>query len=851
MSIFSRSFLYVAFFLVLWSKDTNAQQFNLQGSASQTGAFTYTITPNINTQTGMITNIYPLDLLQNFTLNFEMNFGANDANGADGMAFLMSNVCNPVLTSGEGLGVSGILNSLIAEFDTWDNGTPRNDIPDDHTGIYADGMINSGGNIMDAATLPVCMLSNCRNVEDGQWYSIAIQWEYIDAVTQRLSVFFNGTLRTTSTRNHILQRFNNNNIVFWSIAGSTGGSANFQQFRLLNGNNNLSFCEGENFVLTAPSLGTNYDWTGSPSTTNSASYTAVTSGTITCNYTDFCNISRTANFIITVNQKPVVTVNGPSVCDVSTMVTATIVAPGSYNYVWTVPAGVPDPGNVAGFVTTVAGNYAVIATNTTTGCISNIASGVVTFLIKPTVSLNTPAPICEGQQAIFTAMPGTPGSYGYAWIVPTGATNPGNIASFLATIAGTYSMIITNTANGCSSNAATADLVVNLLPVVSLNSPQVCTGVAAPLAATPANAGSYNYIWTVPTGVTNPGNVANFSTTAGGNYSVQINDNITGCIGNTATGTVTIFSIPVVSVNSATICEGSTVPILATISSPGTYMYNWTVPTGVNNPGNVAMFNAGIAGNYAVIVQDVATGCNSNSSSGNINVNPGLEPQFTAVSPGCNGSLIMPLPTTSINDINGLWLPAINNTRTTFYIFTPSPGVCADTASMQIIIINPPQFNLGPDQEICPGQQIGLNPNSTGTGLQYIWQDGTTSPVYSAIIPGNYSVTISNQCGNANDVIQIKQGVCKVFVPTGFTPNNDGLNDRFTITGPSYVKDFYMQVYNRWGQKIYATKDPYNGWDGKLYKIEQPAGVYIYRIGYTYLLTGLSNTENGTLMLIR
>ncbi|MBK6936480.1 MAG: hypothetical protein IPH18_06040 [Chitinophagaceae bacterium] len=72
----------------------------------------------------MVTNYYPVDLAQNFTISFQLNFGINDATGADGLAFVLSNTCSPPLSNGGGLGVTGIPNSLIAEFDTWDNGQP-------------------------------------------------------------------------------------------------------------------------------------------------------------------------------------------------------------------------------------------------------------------------------------------------------------------------------------------------------------------------------------------------------------------------------------------------------------------------------------------------------------------------------------------------------------------------------------------------------------------------------------------------------------------------------------------------------------------------------------------------------
>src|SRR5574338_489602 len=113
------------------------------------------------------------------------------------------------------------------------------------------------------------------------------------------------------------------------------------------------------------------------------------------------------------------------------------------NYVWTVPAGVTDPGNVASFTTTVAGTYSVVITNTTTGCASVSASGTVTVNPLPTVTVNSSTICADGTTATVTATPGAPGTYNYVWTVPAGVTDPGNVASFTTTVAGTYSVVIT------------------------------------------------------------------------------------------------------------------------------------------------------------------------------------------------------------------------------------------------------------------------------------------------------------------------------------------------------------------------------------------------------------------------
>src|SRR5678809_230865 len=129
----------------------------------------------------------------------------------------------------------------------------------------------------------------------------------------------------------------------------------------------------------------------------------------------------------------------------------------SYNYAWTVPTGVTDPGNVASFTTTVAGSYSVVITHKTAGCVSPSASATVSFTAAPSVTVSAPS-VCAGAPATVTATPGSgvASDYDYAWTVPTGAPAPGNVSTFTTTVAGSYSVVITHKTAGCVSPSASA-----------------------------------------------------------------------------------------------------------------------------------------------------------------------------------------------------------------------------------------------------------------------------------------------------------------------------------------------------------------------------------------------------------
>jgi gliding motility-associated-like protein len=91
----------------------------------------------------------------------------------------------------------------------------------------------------------------------------------------------------------------------------------------------------------------------------------------------------------------------------------------------------------------------------------------------------------------------------------------------------------------------------------------------------------------------------------------------------------------------------------------------------------------------------------------------------------------------------------------------------------------------------------------------------------------------------------------KYFIPAGFSPNGDGLNDYFKVSGEDVI-DFSMIVYNRWGQKLYQSFDMDNGWDGKTKLGDEvvDGGVYFYRVEMTQR-NGLKNTIEGHVQIIK
>jgi len=97
----------------------------------------------------------------------------------------------------------------------------------------------------------------------------------------------------------------------------------------------------------------------------------------------------------------------------------------------------------------------------------------------------------------------------------------------------------------------------------------------------------------------------------------------------------------------------------------------------------------------------------------------------------------------------------------------------------------------------------------------------------------HYRISDKNNCtleGNAE--VKREWRECAVFIPTAFSPNNDGKNELFRAKVQDDISEYRMAVYGRWGQLIFESNNPDHGWDGKLQGTDLPAGSYTWVITY-------------------
>ncbi len=160
---------------------------------------------------------------------------------------------------------------------------------------------------------------------------------------------------------------------------------------------------------------------------------------------------------------------------------------------------------------------------------------------------------------------------------------------------------------------------------------------------------------------------------------------------------------------------------------------------------------------------------------------------------------------------------------------------CPDTSFTDSIMVHPfPLVALGPDSVVCPqGPPVTLqNQYPHEQGYRYQWSTVATTQQTKVTAPGDYSLTVINQHGCATtERITIDKG-CYVDIPNAFTPDGDGVNDFFPgQLRSANITAFRLQVFNRWGQKIFETTSMTDrGWDGRFNDQPVQKGVYIYLI---------------------
>jgi gliding motility-associated-like protein len=508
-----------------------------------------------------------------------------------------------------------------------------------------------------------------------------------------------------------------------------------------------------------------------------------------------------ANFIATytLQSNPIFTAVSPSTCIANDgSITMGSLAPNTtYQLTYSDDTVVVGPITIT---TNASGEYTISGLNVGTyadfsfsvnSCSFN-APDTITFVIPLSASVVGTDPLtCNGTTGTITIGGLIPNQvYAVSYTDDTFTVGPTNYTSDVSgqiIITGLNAGVYTDFNLINASCSVTSNQVINLInpgaPVVTVNSVAICNTQSAVITATPQDSTTYNFVWTVPVGFTNPGNINSFSTAIPGTYTVVATPNTPlACSSSPTSGEVSIIPSTTITLtsnnNSQIVCINLAIANIVYTSTDATSITVTGLPAGVTGTFDSGTGTFTISGtptesgifNFTV----AATGiCNTVPLTGTIEVKPYVTATFSPITI-CNGDAVS-LPTTSIEGYTGTWSPATaNNTQTGTYTFTLNSSVCGPTSALTITvnpIVNPTFNAFAP---LCIGETAPSLPASSNEGVTGTWLpsviDNTTSGTY-IFIPS------SGQCA-AN-------GALAVTVQSGFD---------FDITGSCVDNNFILEV---------------------------------------------------------
>jgi len=185
-----------------------------------------------------------------------------------------------------------------------------------------------------------------------------------------------------------------------------------------------------------------------------------------------------------------------------------------------------------------------------------------------------------------------------------------------------------------------------------------------------------------------------------------------------------------------------------------------------------------------------------------------------------------------------------------YWVTVTDANNCRATDTLNILSVDtiPTNF-LPPDQDLCYGNRIHIDvPNY----FTYQWSTGAIGDFIDISSFGTFYLTVRdfNNCVGTDSITVQRRNCIFIGIPNAFTPNGDTKNDIFKPSIFQEVRAFYFVVFNRYGQKIFETRDYGKGWDGTFKGKAQPAGSYVYRITYTNIF-GWESVNNGSVLLLR
>ena len=635
-----------------------------------------------------------------------------------------------------------------------------------------------------------------------------------------------------------------------------------------------SVCSTGSVSLGASSLpGATYSWVGPQFTSNQqypvfGNLSVNKSGNYTVTATTVEGCTNTAIANVTITQMPTATINsdGP----LCTGKTVHFVGGGGTSYVWSGPNGFTSTSQTPSIPNIPYSGGGYYGLQAITGpCVANASYSLVVWPL-PSVIASTSGSVCETKTVQLLAQTGGP-VVSYAWYGPSFASALQNPTRYPASMLqnGEYTLTVTD-ANGCESTTTTSVTVLHN-PNVSAIGATVCLNSYAVIAVNGAQAyqwfGPNNFQSSIPT--PSLGSVDNSKV---GTYTV------TGTGSNGCKSTVTVevdtMALPVASISvspSNTICLHNSV----TLTGNGGIAYQWRGPNSISAEGKTAKLEASnmdFEGTYTLVVFD-KNGC-AGSAATVLRIHPlpdgSLAGKMTACAPHCAEYSFNAVKSKT----GATWQYGSTTYNNNFYACFTQPGTysitgtfvdsittCKASKGFTVQIFPRPEadFDVRPTKPIENIDEALFINRSSGEDLSnYYWYIHNPNnrlspePIVAEQITrvfdnaGTYLIAMvsENKYGCTDTVIKTIEVAADffIYVPNVFTPNGDKLNEKFMAVTRG-VKLFEMSLYDRWGTRVFITKDPNEGWDGYFKDKEAPTDTYTWIIKATSIHGEQQNIE--------
>ena len=396
------------------------------------------------------------------------------------------------------------------------------------------------------------------------------------------------------------------------------------------------------------------------------------------------------------------------------------------------------------------------------------------------------------------------------------------------TSTGNYTAVVPN-AEGCDSTI-TIDLIVNYSSTSSIVE-FVCDNYIAPDGQSYNQTGIYTAIIPNSVGcdstITIDLTVGNSSTNS---ITISECDTFTAPDGQTYTSTGNYTAV----ISNAAGCD-STITIDLTITNSTSSSITETVCDTYTAPDGQTYTSTG---NYTAVIPN-AEGCDSTITI-DLTVNT-----LTTLDGGADISLCQ--GDSVILSGSGAQSYAWNNGVTDGQYFTPTVGTttytvtgtdvngCEDTDDVIVSVSGTPELIITGFSPDCQGESTGSAQADVTGGISpysFVWSNGSITSVIGGIPAGTYSVTVTDDAGciTSGEVIVTDGTDPCFFVPGGLSPNGDGNNDTWGVTGLDNYPDASVMIYNRWGQLLYDVGPDGPPWDGMYLGEELPTADYYYVI---------------------